>query len=232
MFRRTPAPEIGRFRAAYFFGLAVCGCAVLLGGCSFTSSPFWSTLGSFVPGQHGDVAGQASKIPYASIDLSLGRRGGLLVLAEQKDGLTFWQTGRDEIIILDHGYLQSTVGLTPRLEMSRRLDERGQPVAMSSLGSNARFVVERSWLDKKGRRHAGRAQADWSCASRTRSVALPLTTRDLHKCVETLDWTNNGDTQSVYWRDDGGHVWKADVDAWPGAPGTSWEVARPWWPLS
>lgn len=223
---------MGRFRAAYFFGLAIGGCAALLSGCSLTSGPFWSTVKSFAPGQRGDVGAEAKKIPYATIDLSLGRRGGLLVLAEQQNGLTFWQTGSNEVIVLDHGFLQSTSGLTPRLEMTRRVDDQGQPVAMKALGADAQYTVERSWVDKKDRHHAGQARADWSCASRTHAVELPLTTRHLHKCVETLDWADNGETQSVYWRDDGGHVWKADVDAWPGAPGTSWQVARPWWSLS
>lgn len=222
---------MGRFRAAHFFGLAICAGALMLTGCSLSSGPFWSTLGSFVPGHHGDVSGQAKKIPYATIDLSLGRRGGLLVLAEKKDHLTFWQTRRDEVVVFRQGFLESTSGLTPRLEMSRATDAQGDPVSMASLGTSEHFVVERSWVGKKGQRRAGRAQASWSCDPDTRSIELPLTTRDLHKCVETLDWANGSQTQSVYWRDDGGHVWKADVAAWPGAPGISWRVARPWWPL-
>ncbi|HET7315083.1 YjbF family lipoprotein [Salinisphaera sp.] len=225
---------MGRFRAAHFFGLVLglgLGGLVMLGGCSFSSSPFWATIGSFVPGQHGDIAARAKKIPYASIDLSLGRRGGLLVLAEQQSGLTYWQTGRAEVVVLNHGFLQSTSGLTPQLEMNQAIDAQGRPVSMTALGSAAHFVVERSWIDEEGVRHTGRARADWSCDSAARSVELPLTTRDLYKCVETLDWAGGGDTRSVYWRDDGGHVWKADVAAWPGAPEISWQVARPWWPL-
>ncbi|WP_423824149.1 YjbF family lipoprotein [Salinisphaera sp. SPP-AMP-43] len=222
---------MGRFRAAHFFGLAVCIGVVLLSGCSLSRSPLWATLGSFVP-IHKDVSDDAKKISYASIDLSLGRRGGLLILAEQKDGLTFWQTGRDEVVVLNHGYLQATSGLTPRLEMSQAFDAQGRPVSMKSVAGQAEFVVRRSWVDDKGVRRAGQAQARWSCQSQTQSVKLPLTTRDLYKCVETLDWEHKGDTRSVYWRDTDGHVWKADVAAWPGGPEVRWQVARPWWPLS
>lgn len=223
---------MGRFRAAHFFALLIGLSTVALSGCASSGSPLLATLGAFVPGQHGDLADRAQKIPYASIELRFGRGGGLLVLAEDKDGLTFWQTARNEVVVLKQGFLQSISGLTPRLDMSEALDAQGEPVSMASLGSSAQFTVERSWVDKKGAHHAGRAQADWSCESKTRSVKLPLTTRDLHKCVETLDWKNGGDTRSVYWRGEGGHVWKANVVAWPGAPKISWQVARPWWSLS
>lgn len=222
---------MGRSWAAHFFGLLVVVSVLALSGCSSSGNPMLATLGSFVPGQHGDLAGRARKIPYASIELRFGRGGGLLVLSEEKDGLTFWQTARDEVVTLQDGFLQSISGIKPRLEMSHATGEHGKPVSFMSLGNQERFVVERSWVDKKGRYHAGRAKAKWSCQSNTVSVKLPLTTRDLHKCVETLDWAKGGDTRSVYWRDDGGHVWKADVAAWPGAPKITWQVARPWWPL-
>lgn len=228
---QTPVKKMGRSRAAHFFVLFAVFSVLALGGCSLSSSPLWSTLGSFVPGQRGDIGSEAKKIPYASIDLSLGRRGGLLVLAEKQGSLTFWQTGRDEVVVLDSGYLQSTAGLEPRLEMTRITDHGGAPVSMTSVGNSAKWVVERSWVGDKGNRHTGRATADWSCSSATSSVDLPLTTRDLYKCTETLDWATRGKTRSVYWRDDSRRVWKADVVAWPGAPEISWQVARPWWPL-
>ncbi|AWN17545.1 hypothetical protein SALB1_3351 [Salinisphaera sp. LB1] len=191
-----------------------------------------ATLGSMVPGQHGDLAARARKVPYASIELSFGRGGGLLVLAEEQGGLTFWQTARNETVVLRHGFLQSIAGIKPRLEMSKSMGADGKLISMASLGSDERFRVERSWVDKKGVRHAGRAEARWVCSTKTRAIKLPLTTRELYKCTETLDWADRGETRSVYWRDAGGHVWKADVAAWPGAPGISWQVARPWWAQS
>jgi len=185
-----------------------------------------------IPFQHGNLASRARKIPYASINLSFGRGGGLLILTKQKHGLTFWQTKRNETVVLQHGLLQSTAGTKPRLEMTQALNAKGKPMTMASLNGDEHFIVERSWVDNKGDRYAGRAQAHWQCSSTTRKIKLPLVTRQLHKCTETLNWANHGTTRSVYWRDAGGHIWKAEVTAWPGAPGISWQVARPWWPQS
>jgi hypothetical protein len=222
---------MGRFQAAHFFGWFVLLCSFGLTGCSSTGSPLGSTVRAFMPGGHGDVTEQARHIPYASIDFSMGRRGGLLVLAEEKKGLTFWQTGRDEVIVLGHGDLQAMAGLLPRLEMNELSTADGHPIELAELGRKAHFEVLRAWRDGDNVRHSAAAQAHWSCAVAPAEVKLPLTTRRLHKCVASLEWAGGKQTRSIYWRDAGGHIWKADVAAWPGAPGISWRVARPWWPL-
>lgn len=221
--------RIGRFRAAYFFALFAF-VVVGLTGCGTTNTPLWATAKALIPGWHGDVSEQAKKIPYATIDLTYGRRGGLLVLAEKKGGLTFWETGRKEVVVLNHSDLQAMEGLLPRLEINAQTMANGDPVNLIALGTDAQFTVVRAWRDKKGSRHSGQAQARWHCASETSSVELPLTTIDLQKCVKSLRWSDGSQTQSAYWRDAQGQIWKAAVAAWPGAPQVSWQVARPWWP--
>lgn len=202
---------------------------LLISGCSsIADSPVGSTVLAFIPG-HGDVSEQAKKVPYASLDFSMGMQGGLLVMAEQKDGLTFWQTSQAEVIGLDHGYLQASWRTKPRLDMTQRLDHQGKPVDMTTIGDDARYTLLASWTDKEGQRHSGRASVTWHCQAQTHKVKLPLTQRKLHQCEEKLNWDDRGSTQSVYWRDNDKHVWKADVTAWPGAPGIGWQVARPWW---
>lgn len=228
---RLSVLKMGRFQAVHFFWLATALCLVGLSGCSTTSSPLWSTLGALVPGGQGNIADQARKIPYGTIDFSFGRRGGLLVLAKKKNALTFWQTGRNEVVMLAHGDLQAMAGLLPRLTMSDKTTADGSPVTLTSLGSEARFRVVRSWRDKKGGRHSASARARWSCADSSVSVKLPLATRSLFKCVESLHWADGSQTQSVYWRGTERHIWKAEVAAWPGAPKISWQVARPWWDM-
>lgn len=202
---------------------------MVLSGCSSLSeSAVGSTLLAFIP-WHGDVSEHARDVPYASIDFSMGMRGGLLVMAEQKNGLTYWQTSQSEVIGLKQGFLQATWRTEPRLEMIERRDHEGQPVAMQDIGDEAEYTVVTQWTDGQDRHHAGRARARWHCRAQSQRVKLPLTRRKLHQCEEKLDWDDRGSTRSVYWRDDDGHVWKANVAAWPGAPSIKWEVARPWW---
>lgn len=225
--------KMGRFSATHFFALAMGVGASLLSGCSgLADNPVVSTLGTAIPGLGTDVSKQAKKVPYASLDFSLGLRGGLLVMAEQNQGMTFWQSSRSEILALEDGYLQSTWGIKPQLEMMRRLDDSGASISMADIGDQADYQVLVSWQDDKGAHRAGRAEAKWHCSAQTEKVELPLTKRKLHKCTESLVWDNSDKTRSVFWRDDEGHVWKADVTAWPGAPSIGWEVARPWWSLS
>jgi len=222
----------GRLRAVFLcvsFFLA----ASLAAGCaSGQGSPWVSTFASALPGLGDDVSKQAAAIPYASVDLSVGGQGGLLILAEQTDALTFWQSSSRETIVFRNGYLNSTRGLRANLLASRMTTNTGAAIQpwQSAATTPLTYRVERSWEDAKGRRHAGRANASFVCAETTESVELPLTTLDLERCTESLDWESGRQTRSVVWRHPQTHrIWVSDAVAWPGGPQVSWQVARPWW---
>lgn len=221
--------KMGRFPAHFF---VTCLSLLLLGGCTPSGSPYWSTVAEILPHfGNTNVSDAARQNPYASIDLTIGGHGGLVILAGEDNGLTFWQTGGDKVLVLDHGAVQSMAGLLPRLEMNVQTTRGGDPVLLTALGNHQQFHVVRSWRDAEGGRHSAAAQADWQCDVALTRVKLPLTTQSLHKCTETLTWADGTQTKSVYWRDVSGHVWMANVVAWPGAAEIHWQVARPWWPL-
>lgn len=206
---------------------------LLLTGCSREGgSLFGATLASFLPG-HADVSGRAAEIEYASLDLSVGRQGGLVVLAEIAGNDTYWQSGGDETIVLHEGYLSSTSGLGQDLHLSQVLDMDGDEPPWRTVGAGEgtrHYRVERSWDNKQGQRVTDEAAARFECRARTERRKLPLTTLDLQRCTETLRWDGGRTTRSVLWRaPDTGRVWAARVVAWPGAPMIAWQVARPWW---
>ena len=222
----------GRLRAV-FLCASIVSVAFGVGACAGDrGSPFVSTFASVLPGQSGDVSKQAAAIPYASVDLSVNGAGGLLILAEQSGGLTFWQSGSRETVVFRHGYLNSTRGLQANLLSSRQTDVAGRLIQpwTEAQGDSVRYQVERSWEDSRGRRHAGRAQASFECSAEPESVELPLATFDLTRCVESLQWESGKKTRSVVWRHPDTHrVWAGDAVAWPGGLQVTWQVARPWW---
>ena len=226
----------GRLRAAFlcllllFVSAGTIGCAD-----ARRNSPFVSTFATFLPGGGGDVGKQAAAIPYASVDLSIGRAGGLLILAELTDDLTFWQSSTRETIVFRKGYLESTSGLYADLLYSRIGDSSDESLvpwetAPADGVSALDYRVERGWRDAKGVTHAAAGQASFACAEQPESRDLPLTTIELTRCVETVDWVSGGQTRSVVWRDPATHrIWAGDVAAWPGGLRVTWNVARPWW---
>jgi hypothetical protein len=223
-----------RLRAVFLCRVLMAACLVpALGGCSLhNGSPALATIFGLLPG-HGSVTATAKKIPYATIDLSIGRRGGLLVLAEQTPGLTFWKSGQNETIVLHDGVLQSTSGLEANLHMTQVYgDDAGHSRVpwRQAVNGALHYNILRSWTTADGKQRADRAQVVLRCAQKPETVALPLTKRALQRCVETWHWDRGGQTQSVLWRDRGNHeIWAADTVAWPGGPHISWQVARPWW---
>lgn len=222
----------GRLRAAFVCVCAVVGAMFVAGCASDRSNPWVSTFTSFVPGTSEKVGKQAAAIPYASVKLSVGRAGGLLILAEQTEQLTFWQSSKRETIVFRNGYLNATRGLASNLLSSRMVSADGAPISPWNNVDNApvHYRVERSWEDADGKRHAVRARASFVCADKKESVKLPLTTLDLTRCVESLDWDGGKQTRSVVWQDLETHrIWAADAVAWPGGLRVTWKVARPWW---
>lgn len=203
---------------------------LLLAGCS-SSNPAVATLTAFLPGR-ADVSERAGELSYASIDFAAAGRGGLLVLAESSQELTFWQSSRRETVVLRGGYLESTSGLTPELqltEISTDTDEGAMPWRLA-LDEPAHYTLTRTWTRADGSVDTGRADATLSCATGAVEKKLPLTTLELERCVEKLVWERGATTTSVFWRDRGNHrIWAAAVVAWPGSPLYEWRVARPWW---
>ncbi len=222
--------KTGRLRAVF-----LCAAGLFVGtsglvGCSSTN-PAIATLSAFLPGRV-DVSDRASELSYASIDFVVGGRGGLLVLAESSQELTFWQSSRRETIVLRGGYLESTSGLTPELQLTQiraGAVNNAMPWRLA-LEEPAHYTLTRTWTRADESVDTARADATLSCAPGTVEKKLPLTTLELQRCVEKLVWERGATTTSVFWRDPGNHrIWAADVVAWPGSPLYEWRVARPWW---
>ena len=183
------------------------------------------------------MAEQAASTRYASIDLQVNGTGGLLVLAEQAPGMTYWVTGQKQVVVFKSGYLASTSGLKRDLinsEYDPPLDEFGASAASNQAtrlqaGNHAHQLV-RTWQTDNGGRKSARGRATISCDSDTHRVTLPLATLPLEKCRESVQWRTGERTASVYWRDPKTHrIWAAEVVAWPDGPKVAWDVARPWW---
>lgn len=231
--RTTSLNRKGR-RRAVFLCVGVCFLIFGLAGCSnLDGHPLLSTLGALVPGKT-DVSKAAANVSYASINFSLGRRNGLLILSEQKPGLTFWQSSQSETVVLRHGYLQSTSGLKPELAMTRITglanDAAGQIPWSKALVSPIEYRVLRAWKSTDDRLDSETAQARLTCPEGLEKVKLPLATLSLRRCREVLDWDSGQTTRSTYWIDPkDGRIWAADTVPWPGAEAFDWQVARPWW---
>lgn len=231
--RTMPPDEKGR-RRAVFLCVGICFLALGLGGCSnLEKHPLLATLGAFVPGKT-DVSKVAANVSYASINFSLGRRNGLLILSEQEPGLTFWQSSQSETVVLQHGYLQSTAGLASNLAMTRitgLADDASAGIPWrKAFVSPIEYKVLRAWSPVDGRLKSETAQARLTCSAGVEKVRLPLATLPLRRCREQLSWASGKTTRSTYWvdpKDD--RVWAADTVPWPGAQAFDWQVARPWW---
>lgn len=229
----------GRRKAAFLCVGALSLVAALSGCAHFDANdhPLLSTVAAFSPfGGGADVSAQAKKIEFATIDVSLDGRGGLLVLARQQPGVTYFQSSQAEIVVLSRGYLSSTAGLQNNLEMTRLdgLDSAAGSTATpfaGDLSTVRRYTVTRRWTASDDKRSTTRtADAVLRCDTDTQSIKLPLATLPLVACKETLDWAGGGQTHSTYWIDPhDNRIWKARTEPWPGAPTFAWEVARPWW---
>ena len=224
--------EEGRLRAAFFW-LVACAMPVLLGACSAGPSAPLTTLLDLLPGG-GDASERAAVLPYASIDFRIDGRGGLLVLSERQHESTYWQSGNRETIALENGYLDHTAGLATDLLMTRFHVDKGvsdtAPWQLAQAGEPLTYVVQRQWQNAEGMPHTDAAQATLVCEAQAAAVELPLTTRSLQRCNETLIWSGGATTYSTLWRSPETHrLWAMATVPWPGAPPIEWQVARPWW---
>lgn len=224
--------------AALFSYGAVFFLILLLAGCGSGSGVIRSTFGELLPGRP-DVSDYASQLPYASLDISINGRGGLIVLAEYSGAQAYFQASSRETIVLRHGYLVQTAGLDANLLMTRLLgDEEATattadympPWQRAEAGQPMTYTVQRQWRDEDGVLHAGTAAATLKCDEQAIPVELPLATVDLQRCDETLVWADGAETHSVLWRDPQERMlWRVSTVPWPGGPEVAWRVARPWW---
>lgn len=217
--------------AAFFtYGLLICS-VLLVAGCGTGPDVIRKTFGDLLPGAP-NVSKYASQLPYASLDISINGRGGLIVLAERAGAQTYFQASSRETIVLWHGYLARTAGLDNNLLMTR-LEGAGQrmpPWQQAEAGQPVTYTVQRQWRGENGVLHAGTATATLSCRAQAVPVELPLATVDLQRCDETLAWAGGTKTHSVLWRDPKERMlWRVSMVPWPGGPEVAWRVARPWW---
>ena len=225
----------GRRKAAF---LCVGGISAAVAACSNINAndhPLLATTAALWPFGSTNVSKRAEKISFATIKFTQHNRGGLLVLAEQQPGVTFWQSGRSETVGLSRGYLSSTSGLQNDLEMTQLSGLMPRPDQstpfVGSLDTPRRYRVTRQWQNAdSSRRHTMSATTTLSCAAEPAILELPLARLPLLQCDETLNWVGAGTTHSIYWLAPDTHrIWKGRTQAWPGGPSFAWSVARPWW---
>lgn len=207
---------------------------LLLAGCEFAynNNPLLDTVGALIPGT-GDVSAEAERIPYASLRFSIAGRGGLIVLAEQADGATFWQSGQRETVVLRDGYFVSTSGMPNALEMTELTLPSSGDDSMpwtAAPGMRRDYRVTRAWKLEDGSTQSAAAEATMVCHADIESQELTLRTMGLQRCDERLSWPDGQTTYSTYWRSpDNRRIWKARTTAWPDGPSVEWDVARRWW---
>lgn len=217
----------GRPRAVFFCLVAA---SVSISGCSIGSGQSIGDVASGFSGE--DISAQAESIPYASLDLHVSGFGGLVVLASQSAAMTYWQFRDQATVALDDGYLNSSAGLEQNLIDTRITDSNGKDLTAlpwRRLESSNAYRITREWRTADGHLDQGRATATLECETPASSVPLPLTSRSLQTCHETLDWDDGSVTQSTLWRaPEDGRLWAVETQPWPDAPTFDWQVARPW----
>lgn len=226
----------GRRTAAFFSYGAAFFMVLLVAGCGTGSNVVRTTFGDLFSDIGSDVSEYAGSIPYASLDVSVNGRGGLIVLAEVSGSQTYFQSAAHEAVVLRHGYLVQTAGLDANLQMTRlrsdaaRVDKQVIPWQQAQAGEPITYIVQREWRDAEGVPHAGVATATLKCRRQAVPVELPLATLPLQRCDETLVWASGEKTRSVLWRDpEERMLWQVHTVPWPGGPEVAWRVARPWW---
>ncbi|WP_110599500.1 YjbF family lipoprotein [Salinicola lusitanus] len=213
---------------AVFFCLAMA--SLLLSGCSLGSG---RALDGLVPGSaSGDVSDQAAATSYASLDFHVEGHGGLVILASQVRDMTYWQFRDSATVALKDGYLHSSAGLEQNLIDTSITGEEGEIVDESpwrGSSSSIAYRLTREWQTADGDLHHGQATALLDCDAAPSQVELPLMSRALQVCHETVNWEDGNVTHGTLWRaPEDGRLWAVETQPWPGAPIFDWQVARPW----
>ncbi|GHB09950.1 YjbF family lipoprotein [Salinicola rhizosphaerae] len=205
--------------------LAMLALPLAMTGCALGESP---SINSLLEGATGDdIATQANDTPYASLDFKVDGNGGLIILAEQADALTYWQFSDNATVALQNGYLKSSAGLPSDLIDTRFDASDSQPWRDSQ--PTGHYGIEREWRTADGQAHHGHARGALQCDSDPVELELPLTTQTLQACLETLTWDDGETTTSTLWRSPTDHrLWAVDTQPWPDGPTFSWRIARPW----
>ncbi|WP_084286549.1 YjbF family lipoprotein [Halomonas halodenitrificans] len=213
-------------RAAFFVGsallpLAIAGCAS--GGASPMAALFSDALS-----EEKGLADRAAGIPYASLRLDAGDRQGLVVLAAQANGETYWPTGNQGLVTLRHEGLHTTVGLAQNL-LDTAFPALPDTQAPWRQQDPTTFRLIRTWQDPAGLPRRMAATGRLACGE-PEAHALPLATLTLEPCEMTLQWANGEATAGKLWRDPQSlRLWAGEEQAWPDGPTLEWEVARQWW---
>lgn len=213
-------------RAAFFAGTALL--SVTLAGCASDGASPMAALFSDALSQEDSLAERAAEIPYASLWLDAGDRRGLVVLAAQANGETYWPTGNQGLITLRNEGLHTTTGLErnlldtafPALPDTQAPWRQQDPTA---------FRLTRTWQDPAGLPRRMAATGHLACGE-PEDYALPLATLTLEPCEMTLQWANGDTTTGKLWREPRSlRLWAGEEQAWPDGPTLQWEVARQWW---
>lgn len=232
----------GRCKAAFFLGVAMLS-VLLVAGCGTSGSIIRQSLNDVVPNvfasSEQDVSPYASEVPYASLDISVNGRSGLIILAVAAGAQTYFLDASRGVIGLRHGYLTQTAGFNTDLLMTevRSANSLAQTAAnqpppwqYAETGKPVTYTLERQWRTADGVIHTGIAMATLTCQRDPIDVSLPLTTLALQHCDEIANWRSGASTHTVLWRHPQDHrLWRVSTIPWPGGPQIAWRVARPWW---
>lgn len=214
------------------------GAALILTGCAGGGvSPLGSSIGAALPGV-GDTQSpveRAESLRFASLILEGPSRSGLVVLGAVAGDTTLWPTGQQGSLALYRDGLAATAGFRRDL-LGLRYTPQGkgsEPDAQSwvpwQASTPVSYRVASQWQEANGQVLAAAGDGMLRCEP-AQTRPLPLGSRPLELCRESVAWEGGGVTHSRFYRSPGDHrLWAAEVTPWPEGEAIAWEVARAWW---